>query len=68
MSSNYPAGATGSEYEIAGADSITEGECDCCGAPIEIETYRLSRWGTCDYCDHEFHEDIDSGDYYDFRD
>ena len=61
MSSNYPPGVTGNEYEIAGADyqKEVEGECPACfrSDVLVEEGYRGRRWQFCSECDYQ--KDLD---------
>ena len=55
MSSNYPPGVTGSEYEIAGPDYEKESDTPCpqCGADTIEQGYRGERWLYCPTCTGE---------------
>ena len=61
MSSNYPPGVTGSEYEIAGPDyeKHVEGECPKCNMPDTLleQGYKGSHWQVCASCGYQ--EDFD---------
>lgn len=74
MSSNYPPGVTGNEWQIAGADEW-EGtrsvECTACGLEQDAEgTYSGDRWtanfwAECTECGAEIDiEDIDVSDQF----
>lgn len=74
MTSNYPPGVTGNEYEIAGPDWEAEGgECPRCNSILILEGYRRRKWATCSQCDWfsdvEYDDPIDySDDLRDIRD
>ena len=57
MSSNYPPGVTGQEYEIAGPDTETESReyCQWCASPQDgyTMTYSYQRWFSCLTCDQQ---------------
>lgn len=58
MSSNYPPGVTGREYQIAGPDYEREidGECPNCeeeGTLLQ-QGYGYEHWVVCSNCDHEY--------------
>ena len=57
MTSNYPPGVTGNEYQIAGPDyeHKVDGECPKCGErDVLFELgYHSSRWQICDTCGYQ---------------
>ena len=68
MSSNYPPGVTGNEYEIAGPDyeRDVDEECPECGGHMIEQGYRRNSWVHCMDCDYQkdlerlYHNDFDS--------
>lgn len=71
MSSNYPPGVTGNEYEIAGPDYEHESDTPCpyvvgkdedsmpCGEPTMEEGYHGERWL---YCENGHRTDLEPPD------
>lgn len=55
MSSNYPPGVTGNEYEIAGPDYEQDHpeSCPKCGEHMVEQGYRGQRWVVCVACDYQ---------------
>ena len=55
MSSNYPPGVTGNEFEIAGPDYEQEYPTPCpkCGAEMLQQGYGYKHWVDCEN-DHQF--------------
>ena len=50
MTSNYPPGVTGNEFQIAGPDYERESDLPCpeCGAPTMELGYHHEHWLVCD--------------------
>ena len=53
MSSNYPPGVTGNEFEIAGPDYERESDVRCieCDGPTMAYGYRCDHWLICQWCE-----------------
>jgi hypothetical protein len=63
VSSNYPLGVTGNEYEIAGPDTETEAqiECSTCEETTEFMVYTFGheKWADCQTCGYRMEEEED---------
>ena len=68
MSSNYPPGVSGNEYEIAGPSTEDTGDrlCPACDGSTLVQSFGVASWYVCEWCDWQ--SDPEENRDYDDRD